>query len=218
MTPAPGRTIHPGVLFGFLAVGLCVLQSAVMFIGATTLLSYEPAARFVRDHFGFLQDYIPMFGRYAAIFAEKGRTEDFLPFVSVYLFFFLLQSLTILCLVICFIVVMANRGTFRAESIGFWRSLIGLALFCFLAFPFAELFFGLTDIKNPGVYGNGVLYGDYLTAVYVFCLLIPFGNGGTFLLALAPFFERDMTRRVELEPIKNPDRVWTIDRLGKDAE
>ena len=157
-----------------------------MFLGATALLLYEPAATFVRGHLGFLQDYIPMFARYGAIFAAKGRASDFLPFVSGYLFFFALQGLMLVGLAVCFALSIARRGNVRSESLGFWKTLILLAMTCFFALPLADLFFGLSNIENPGVFENGLLYRDYLTAVYIPCLTVPVSNAGLFFFAWAP--------------------------------
>jgi len=218
-TPATAKAAYGGwIPFLFLAFALCLLQALLMSLGATALLLYEPAATFVRDHLGFLQDYIPMFTRYAAIFAAKGRAADFLPFVSVYLFFFALQGLILVGLAACFALSIARRGNMRSESLGFWKTVILLAMICFFALPLADLFFGLSNIENPGVFENGLLYRDYFTAVYSLCLTVPVSNAGLFFLAWAPFFEPDMTRRAELEPVKNPDRVWTVDQFGKDIE
>lgn len=189
-----------------------------MAFGSTALLLYEAAAIFARESLSFLQDYVPMFARYGAIFSAKGRAADFLPFVSVYLFYLSLQGVVVIGLILCLVGSYVSTPNSRPQRFGFWKNIVFLMMFLFFAIPMADLFFGISNIENPGLFENGLLYGNYFTAVYMDCLILPMFNAFLYLLLLARLIDIDLTPRAELEPEKNPDRVWKIDSMGRDVE
>ncbi len=125
-------------------------------------------------------------------FFEHGRAGDFKPFFSIYVFYLLLQILVFGLLTV---ILYRNIRGVVGESLD-WRKYFAFALLLtFFALPSLDLIFGLSDINNPGVAGNGLLYGDYFSAVYVYCITVPVFNLLIYCVIYARYLEGHFARR-----------------------
>jgi hypothetical protein len=169
-----------------LPIFICAAQFLLMLAGSLVFLFSKSTSILIREKFFVLENYVPMLRRYGAIFVQEGRDADFTPFFSIYSFFVLLQ-ITVLFLL--GIILYRNVRGRRIDRFGFRRNVIFALLILFASLPTLDLIFGLSDIERPGFFENGMLYGNYFTAVFVYCLLVPIFNLFIFFLMYGRFWE-----------------------------
>ena len=77
----------------------------------------------------------------------------------------------------------------RPIALGIFKYLVLLGFLLIVAYPIFDLFFGVDDLRRPRVLGNGALFGNYLTAVYAYCLTVPMCNLIFYFFIYAVFLE-----------------------------
>jgi hypothetical protein len=158
---------------------LCLTQALLMFVAGSLLLASDFLTAQVHGSTSFLQDHIPALRRYGRVFAAAGRESDFHPYFSIYVIYIGLQITAFSVLTAA--IYWFNRNQ-KARPLGFKAGIVFILMFCFFAIPGLDLILGLSDIKNPGLYDNGVFYGRNISAVYIYCLIVPMCNAFIYLL------------------------------------
>jgi hypothetical protein len=170
MTPRTQRETG----YYLIRVALAALAQAVaMVVIGLFFLFNDAASGYFYPKLRFLEDIVPILWRYHGLSLQRGGVFEYEKIFAIYTLYLCAQALMVIfiCYVLFNVIDLSRPNRMKT-----WQWFCFVFLMAVTLFPNIDLLFGPYNISDPGFFENRLARGNYLSAIFRFCLIAPVGN------------------------------------------